>query len=172
MRRQVLFCVETNKRANTDYRYILSTIDRYYDTSDRQVSYKPIFLESKTKYKDRGKIKEINSFVKNFKGNTAVVYCIDFDDSDRNPETRQLFQSIREFCDSQGYEFVFFNRDVEDVFWGETVNDKDKVAKADQFVRKKMIDVIEESILRDETEKKRHYSNLLNVLDRYFKKKG
>lgn len=67
---------------------------------------------------------------------------------------------------------MFFNRDVEDVFWGETVNDKDKVAKADQFVRKKMIDVIEESILRDETEKKRHYSNLLNVLDRYFKKKG
>lgn len=35
MRRQVLFCVETNKRANTDYRYILSTIDRYYDTSDK-----------------------------------------------------------------------------------------------------------------------------------------
>ena len=38
MRRQLLFCVESNKKAHTDTVYINSTINRFY-TNDRKVVY-------------------------------------------------------------------------------------------------------------------------------------
>lgn len=49
MSRQVLLCVETNKTARTDYKYIDATIKRFY-VNDRKIVYRPIFLETKTKY--------------------------------------------------------------------------------------------------------------------------
>ncbi len=58
MNRQILFCVESKKKARTDYQYIAETIRRFYK-DDRKISYKPIFLDSKTRYKDNGKLKEI-----------------------------------------------------------------------------------------------------------------
>ena len=50
MSRQVLLCVETNKTARTDYKYIDATIKRFY-VNDRKIVYRPIFLETKTKSK-------------------------------------------------------------------------------------------------------------------------
>ena len=49
MSRQILLCVETNSKARTDYQYINETIHRFY-VNDPKISYKPIFLESKSMY--------------------------------------------------------------------------------------------------------------------------
>ena len=49
------------------------------------------------------------------------------DDYDTNYETKKLFEDIKKYCETHAYELVFFCRDVEEVYLGKRVNDKDKV---------------------------------------------
>lgn len=79
MSKQILLCVETNKKARTDYLYIVATIKKYY-IDDRKIIQRPIFLDSKTKYNAKDKVKEINKAIKEFSGETKVIYFIDVDD--------------------------------------------------------------------------------------------
>lgn len=169
MSRQVLLCVETNKRSRTDYKYIDAAIKRFYK-DDKKIIYRPIFLESKTKYNAKDKVKEINTCVKKYPGDTAVIYFIDVDDYDVNPETKKLYDDIVNYCILNKYEFVFFTNDVEDVFLGKQVSDDEKVKRADGFTRKKRIESLIESNLRSNSRKK-HCSNILNVLDKYWTRK-
>lgn len=169
MSRQILLCVETNKTARTDYKYINEAIKKYY-INDRKITYKPIFLESKTKYNAKDKVKEINDAIKKYPGETTVIYFIDVDDYDVSSETKALFDNIKKYCEANGYEFVFFKNNIEDVFLGNSVGDGDKVKKAEEFTRKKLINNVKEENLTAE-EFKSHSSNILNVLDKYWKRK-
>lgn len=169
MSKQILLCVESNAKSRTDYVYIKSTINRFYD--ERKAIIRPIFLDSKTKYKDNGKIKEINKKIKDFDGNTAVIYFIDYDNSDISSETRKLFIEIKDFCYKNGFEFVYFCKDIEDVYWGEQVSDSKKVDKASDFNRLEMINSVKESRLKA-TDYKRHCSNILIVLDKFLFRKN
>ena len=126
MSRQILLCVETNSKARTDYQYINETIHRFY-VNDPKISYKPIFLESKSMYASPKKQKEIGKYIKAYPEDTTVIYFIDLDDYDTNYETKKLFEDIKKYCETHAYELVFFCRDVEEVYLGKRVNDKDKV---------------------------------------------
>lgn len=55
---QMIFCVETNKNANTDSIYITETINRFYEQTNK-ISRKFIYLGSKSKYNDKETIKQI-----------------------------------------------------------------------------------------------------------------
>ena len=169
MSRQILLCVETNKRSRTDYKYIDATIKRFYK-DEKKIIYRPIFLESKTKYNAKDKLKEIKAWVKQFPGETVVIYFVDVDDYDVDPESRKLYDDIVDYCAANRYEFVFFTNDVEDVYLGKQVGDDEKVKCADEFTRKKLIESVAETNLRSDSRKK-HCSNILNVLDRYWNKK-
>lgn len=169
MSRQILLCVETNKRSRTDYKYIDAAIKRFYK-DDKKIIYRPIFLESKTKYNAKDKVKEINKHIKKYPGDTTVIYFIDVDDYDINSETKKLFDEIISYCVLNRYEFVFFTNDVEDVFLGKRVRDDEKVKKADEFTRKKLIKSLPEENLRSSIRKK-HCSNILNVMDKYWTRK-
>ena len=168
MRRFVVLCVESNGRSKTDYMYINATIKRFYQ-DDKKIVYRPIFLESKTNYNDRSKIKEINKLVKDFPGQTNVIYFIDEDDADISSETKKLNEEIRDYCKRNSYDYVFFVKDIEDVYWGYKINSNDKVKKAEEFNRKKLINNVKEENLRSQFER-RHCSNILNVLDKYWTK--
>ena len=169
MNRQILLCVETNKQARTDYKYIVETIRHFY-INDRKIKYRPIFLESKTKYNSKDKVKEINNMINMFKGQTNVIYFIDVDDYDVSTETKDLFDKIVKYCKDNGYDFVFFTKDIEDVYIGRQIEKDEKVKAAEAFTRKKMINIISENALMSEIYK-RHTSNILRVLDLYFKRK-
>ena len=58
MRRQILICVETNKRSNADFVYIKCTLEHYYENT-KEITYRPVYLESKTRYRDKKKQLEI-----------------------------------------------------------------------------------------------------------------
>ncbi|XME02225.1 hypothetical protein QYZ88_016355 [Lachnospiraceae bacterium C1.1] len=73
MSKQILLCVETNKHARTDYLYISSLIKRLY-IDDKKIIYKPIFLDSKTKYNAKDKEKEIKEKIRAFNGETKVIF--------------------------------------------------------------------------------------------------
>ena len=135
MSRQILLCVETNSKARTDYQYINETIHRFY-VNDPKISYKPIFLESKSMYASPKKQKEIGKYIKAY------------------PE-----------------ELVFFCRDVEEVYLGKRVNDKDKVNEVKRFKSKKMIEAVLPQNL-SQNEYKINGSNILNVLDKFWTRKN
>ena len=65
MSRQILFCVESNNKARTDYQYIEETLKRFYKV-DRKIRYRAIYLGSKTKYNAKDKVREINKNIKTF----------------------------------------------------------------------------------------------------------
>ena len=170
MSRLVLLCVECDSRSRTDYMYITSTIKHYY-IDDRKVIYRPIFLGSKTKYNDKGKISEILDAGRDFSGEVAVIYFIDTDSINVSNEARALNRDIQEYCLKKGYDLVFFCEDVEDVYHGERVHNKEKVKMADKFSRNGLINGVDEARLRSE-QMQRHKSNILNVLDKYWKRRA
>ncbi len=170
MSKQILLCVETNKKARTDYLYIVATIKKYY-IDDRKIIQRPIFLDSKTKYNAKDKVKEINKAIKEFSGETKVIYFIDVDDYNISAETQTLFDNIKHYCKENEYDFVFFYKDVEDVYLGSSVRDDEKVKRAEEFKRKKLIENVKEENLRSDTFRK-HTSNILSILDLYWVKKN
>ncbi len=94
MSRQILFCVESNNKARTDYQYIEETLKRFYKV-DRKIRYRAIYLGSKTKYNAKDKVREINKNIKTFIGETTVIYFIDVDDYDTSYDTKKLYDDTR-----------------------------------------------------------------------------
>ncbi|MGN0436163.1 MAG: hypothetical protein ACI4D8_06020 [Wujia sp.] len=169
MSKQILLCVESNKKARTDYQYIESTIKRFY-VDDRKIRYRAIYLGSKTKYNAKDKVKEIDENIKNFPGDTTVIYFVDVDDYEISPEIKKLYDEIETYCNKKGYELVFFDKDVEDVYWGKSISNDEKVDKVAEFKRKQLINNVDEANLRVDYHK-RHCSNILNVLDKNWRRK-
>ena len=109
---QMIFCLETNKRANTDYIYIQETIDWLYQKSN-QIKFSPVYMGTKTKYRSKDILKEIKQKTKEFTiGQTKVIYCIDTDEYEKNPEHANAFRDINRFCEENSYDLIWFCHDV------------------------------------------------------------
>ena len=93
------------------------------------------------------------------------------DDHDTNYETKKLFEDIKKYCKTHAYELVFFCRDVEEVYLGKRVNDKDKVNEVKRFKSKKMIEAVLPQNL-SQNEYKINGSNILNGLDKFGTRKN
>lgn len=168
---QMILCMETNKRANTDYIYIKETIDFLYQKSNK-VKISPLYMNTKTKYKSGDILKEIAKKKKEFAaiGQTKVIYCIDTDEFEKNVEHEKAFQDIRQYCEAEGYELIWFCHDVEEVFQGKKISDSQKVREAGAFRNKNRISEIPLEQLT-ETNWKPHTSNIVCILDQYLKRK-
>ena len=116
---RIIFCVETTRQANTDYAYIRETIRHYY-ADDKKNVIRRVCMESKTRYNSKAVEENIEKECA-FSKHNHVIYCIDTDDWDTSADDRRLMEKIQAYCRSKGYDFVFFCRDVEDVYWGKRV---------------------------------------------------
>lgn len=164
MGHQLIFCVETNQNSNTDWIYIKELIDYYYIITN-EISLKQVYMGTKSKYKSNKVKNDIARKIKQFSGDTTVIYCIDTDEINSKPKDLKDFNEINEFCDKNGYRLIWFCENVEDAFWGQKVADSDKVKKAAEFRRKKQIakcDIIKLANLNQCNAKT---SNILSVLD-------
>lgn len=168
MSKRLLFCVETTKNANTDYPYIRSTIDHYYEVT-RQTVLRRICMESKSRYNSKAVQKEIKRQSGTEK-NAHVIYCIDTDDYNTSPEAKAQTDRIRDYCSQNGYDFIFFCRNVEDVFHGKSIPGTDKVKAVRRFRTRNQIETIRTANLQRE-DYQPHCSNILNVLDKYLTRK-
>ena len=167
---QMIFCLETNKRANTDYIYIRETIDYLYQTNN-QIKISPVYMCTKTKYKSKDVLREIEKKVKAFTiGQSKVFYCIDTDEYEISAEHENALQDIRKFCDEKGFEFIWFCHDVEEVFLGRKVHDSQKVQEAGAFRKRNGINEVS---LKKLSEKAYRLctSNIICVLDKYLDRK-
>jgi len=168
MNKRLLFCVETTRQADTDYAYIKETIRHYYEET-RRIAYRAVYMESKTRYNSRA----VREQIKRQSGlaDTQVIYCIDTDDADVSQETKTLLDRIREYCDTNHYEFVFFCKDVEDVYCGNSVSDSRKIQAIKKFKSSKAIEKMKTESL-ERTQFRRHCSNILTILDQYLMRKN
>lgn len=163
---QMIFCVETNKKADTDSIYLMDAIRHLYIINN-QVKISKVYMGSKSKYKSKSVLKEISEKTKAFTfGETKVVYCIDTDEFEKNKEHEKELDDIRQFCEEHGYELLWFCHDVEEVFLGKTISDAQKVQEAEAFRRKRKIEEIQVEMLSSSV-KRAHTSNLVQILDKY-----
>lgn len=167
---QMILCVETKKSADTDSIYILDTINRWYKV-DNKIKISKINMNSKSRYNSKDVVREIAKKKKEFiLGDTHVIYFIDTDQYDRNPEHARELNEITRYCEDNEYNLVWFCHDVEEVYWGHKVSDSQKVQEATKFRGKKKIGEIQIEKLTCNTPRA-CVSNIISVLDKYLDRK-
>ena len=164
----IIFCVETNRQANTDWVYIRETLDRFYKDvcAGSQVKFDRIYMGTKTKYKSKQVVSEIYDWKKVYKEDLVVIYCIDTDDYESNPEQKREFEDVQRYCMEKGYGFVWFCHDIEEVYWNHSIDNTAKKRESIRFSKSKCIMKMAEDKLRS-NKPRTGFSNLLSVLDRY-----
>lgn len=167
---QLILCVETKKSADTDSVYILDTINHWYKV-DNKVKISKINMNSKSRYNSKDVVREIAKKKKDFVlGDSQVIYFIDTDQYDRNPEHARELNEISSYCQNNNFELVWFCHDVEEVFLGHKISDSQKVQEATTFRRKKKIEDMQIGKLSCDT-KRAGVSNVMSIFDKYLDRK-
>lgn len=120
---QLIFAVETNKKCNSDWIYIKDTIEYFYSYERTQVKFSVVYMDGKGNYNSKKKEKEIKSLASqySFTSNTnrsRVIYCFDCDDYDSKMDDLKFLEEAKKYCDEHEYDFVWFCKDVEQVYIG------------------------------------------------------
>ena len=128
-------------------------------------------MNSKSRYNSKDVVREIAKKEKEFVlGDTHVIYFIDTDQYERNPEHEREWKEISRFCENNGFDLVWFCHDVEEVFIGYKVSDSDKTKKAAEFVKKNIVKNVNYKKLSSDKLIK-NTSNMLLVFDKYLQRK-
>lgn len=164
---QLVFVVETNKKCNSDWIYIKDTIEYFYEYDRTQIKFTVLYMDGKGNYKK--KEKPISQFIKQYKAmsrtnHSKVIYCFDCDDFDSNPDDLRFLKEVERYCGDKGYEFIWFCKDVEQVYIGKKVDDSQKRKEAAVFKAGKLINKIDHKQLSEERYRT-GTSNIMNVLD-------
>ena len=169
--RQVILCVETNKQANTDVGYVDAVIKKLYQIgTEIKLQYK--YFNGKGGYNAPKQLKEIKNDIAALKGRASseVIYCIDTDKYDSDAEVQKLNADIENFCHQNGYKFIWFCRDVEEVFLHKTVDDSKKKEAVAKFKAGNDLGQANEQTLSAKFIARKK-SNMLLVLDQVLDRK-
>ncbi|RHO83814.1 hypothetical protein DW058_03865 [Clostridiaceae bacterium AF42-6] len=168
---QLIFAVETNKKCNSDWIYIKDTIEHFYSYERTQVKFSVVYMDGKGNYNSNKKEKEIKSLTAQYRSTsktnrTSVIYCFDCDDYDNKIDDRNFLGEAKKYCDGLGYEFVWFCKDVEQVYIGRKVDDSQKKKEAATFKARKQISTVDSKKLLINNYQI-NTSNIMSVLDHY-----
>lgn len=171
---QLIFVMETNKRNKSDWIYIKDTIDYFYKYDQVQVKLSPVYMAGKGNYRNKeGEIKSlISQYDSSAKTNQSkVIFCFDCDDYDSNPDDSKFLKDAKEYCNTNGYEFIWFCKDVERVYLGKKVDDNLKKKESEKFKAKKMIGMVGKNKLVSKSYQA-NTSNIMNILDNHLERKS
>ena len=157
---QLILIVEACSTSRSDYLYLKSVLDHFYDSSEHKFS--PIYAGSKTRLVDQGK--KIEEFSRRAHSKESQVFlCADFD-YESDPSNK----AIQKYAESHGYEIIWMNRDIEEVFLGKRIPSKQKKQEAERFLRNPAKALESNDRLSIDSPLKAHpSSNILCVFDRY-----
>lgn len=166
---QLIFVVETNKKCNSDWIYIKDTIEHFYIYERTQVKLSVVYLDGKGNYSSKKKQREIDTLISQYRAvsktnQSKVLYCFDCDEYDSKKEDRKFLEDARNFCRENGHAFIWFCKDVEQVYLGKRVNDSQKKKEAANFKAKNRIAEIGANHLGEESYRTGR-SNIMKVLD-------
>lgn len=170
---QLIFVVETNTKCKSDWMYIKDTIERFYQYNQAQTKFSPVYMDGKGKY--RKKEKEISKLLSQYAStsqtnDSKVIYCFDCDDYDSKQEDLKFLEDAKQYCDSQGADFIWFCKDIERVYIGKKVDDSQKGKEAAMFKAKKLIANVDAGKL-SVAAYRANTSNILHILDQYLTRK-
>ena len=158
---QVILVLETRSSAKTDYQYVKTAFDYFYG---RAAQLSKVFAKCKSELIKQDK--NISEKKKRYSGESIVVVVSDYD-----RENDVLNAQITKYCKENGYELIWMNLDIEEVFLGFQVSDRLKTKTATEFLRKKDNNLGSNKNLSSEDPLKSHpSSNYLKVFDKYFKR--
>ena len=168
---QLIFAVETNKKCNSDWIYSKDTIEYFYSYERTQVKFSVVYMDGKGNYNSKKKEKEIKSLTSQYSSTSntnrsRVIYCFDCDDYDSKMDDLKFLEEAKKYCDEHEYDFVWFCKDVEQVYIGKKVDDSQKKKEAATFKAKKQINSIDSKKLLMKNYRN-NTSNIMNVLDGY-----
>ena len=173
---QMIFVVESNSTCKSDWIYIKDTIEQFYQYDRAHVKLSVIYMDGKGKYSNKEKviasqIKTYQNAVKNGASRRSVViYCFDCDEYDTNQEDLVFLDKAEQYCAHHAYDFVWFCKDIEQVYLGKKVDDSRKKQEATTFKEKGLIASVDERKLHTH-EYRRNTSNIMNVIDKYLSRK-
>ena len=169
MGRQFIFVVETNKKCQSDWMYIKDTIEHFYAFDRTQVKLSVVYMDGRGNYEK--KEKDVQNLISQYKAaykknQSRVIYCFDCDNFDTNAEDENFLKNAKQYCEENGYGFVWFCRDIEQVYIGKQVEKSKKQKEAATFKAKKLImDVNADKLLQH------HYrvstSNFMKIMDQF-----
>ncbi len=162
--KQLIICVETSKIAATDVLYIDKTIKTFYKI-DNSIKLSYVYCEGKTKYNSKSIISEIKDKKAKIK-DSVVIYAFDTDAIDSNATDIKLTSLIESYCYENNYSFIWFYRDIEEVFLHQSIDNTKKVSEAKKFSNLSNLAKADEKSLSF-NDKVRYKSNILIVLDKY-----
>lgn len=170
----LIFCVESkNSKQDSDGVYIHSVLKKYYELNN-QIKVKFIYMNGKNNALSQSVRNNIKNTIKQLKkvDEYCVCYVCDKDRFDFEVKDKRYIEELETYCNSnEYYELIWMNRDVEDVFLGETIHKSEKVKKASQFARSNAIESVPMKLLSIDKPSQRHTSNILCVLDKYLVRK-
>lgn len=172
-----IFVVETTKDNNSDYIYISKFLKNRFILNPNTVV-KTVYAAGKGNLFSSKVGKDIRSLTKDFlsqdrdDSRVEVFLFVDTDDMSDSPnanENRMKTEKVAAYCKTNGYHLVWFYRDVEDVFWGCSIPQKQKRQKAIAFSDDAMnrLDVTK-LCCDDYCRCSRGTSNLYGVLKHFF----
>ena len=168
---QLIFVVETNKKCNSDWIYIKDTIEHFYTYDRTQLKLSVVYLDGKGNYNTKKKENEINKFISQYcaaskTNQSSVICCFDCDDYDSQPDDLRFLQEAEKHCNDKGYRFVWFCKDIEQVYLGKKLEDNQKKKEAAIFKEHKLIQKVDAGRL-SEAKYRNNTSNIMRVLDSY-----
>jgi len=106
----------------------------FYNYKTGNVQLNPVYLGGKGRYSTDGNKRKIDRLIKQFnsgflenEGESYVLFCFDCDRYDSDPNDQKFLSSAKRFCQTKpNYRFVWFCRNVEDVFLGHQISSKQK----------------------------------------------
>lgn len=112
MAQQLIFCLETDKKARTDKVYVMETIRRFYGSLSNRIKISYIYLGGKSKYNSQSVEKEIKEKGNQYQPNgpSYVIYCIDTDQFENNPAQYNQNKQIETYCQRKGYDLIYLKR--------------------------------------------------------------
>ena len=130
---QIILVVEADPISRTDapyYSWILKNhFTRYVSSgvqSDLKIVYDFVYMGGYGNYRSSRVKREIRSFQSSFpKGDTYVVYCLDYDN--KGNDTKKRLSEIEEYCASLDYSFCLSYPEIEHVL----CNARNGVSKVD-----------------------------------------
>ncbi len=171
---QIVVVVEANEKSRSDYIYIRSVLEKWYNLHLlNNVKISPVFMCGRGNFDKKKVANEIKSYKKRYSsvGSTYVIYCFDTDKYDSNPDDQKQLAKERAFCKDNGYEFVWFCHDIEEVFLGKSIVDSEKTDRARKYASNHEINSVNQSYLKADAMSRRK-SNLMKVLDDVFERGG
>ncbi len=172
---QVIICVETNKECKSDMIYIRNTIKHFYDVNQFDVLIKYVYIDVKGNYATPKVKKKIDGLTRQYNagnpnGESVVVMCLDCDDYDTNREDAKFLKDAKEYCREKGYNFVWFCKDIEQVYLEKSIPKSQKKAEAEKFASSNKIEDVVIAGLKLGDDYQKGKSNLCTVMDKVFQK--